>query len=168
MCTGQPSEARGGVGSWTSSQGGPGHAIHMESRRLTVLIRFLCTPRIQTCQYWALLFKVHSHIKYSTIFSLTSASFNCLVDQTVKNLSAMQETRVRPLGEEEPLKKGMESHSSNLAWRTPWTEETCGLHGITKSRTRLNDWLTHTALFRVVLVVLLERWNNIHFSVFFP
>ena len=70
MCTGQPSEARGGVGSWTSSQGGPGHAIHMESRRLTVLIRFLCTPRIQTCQYWALLFKVHSHIKYSTIFSL--------------------------------------------------------------------------------------------------
>ena len=41
----------------------------------------------------------------------------------VKNLPAMQETRVRSLGWEDPLEKGMATHSSILAWRIPWTEE---------------------------------------------
>ena len=50
-----------------------------------------------------------------------------LVTQTVKNLPAMQETRVRSLGWEDPLDKGMVTHSSILAWRIPWTEELCGL-----------------------------------------
>ena len=39
-----------------------------------------------------------------------------LVAQTVKNLSAMQETRVQSLGREDPLEKGMATHSSSLAW----------------------------------------------------
>ena len=43
--------------------------------------------------------------------------------QLVKNLPAMQETRVHPLGREDPLRKGMATHSSILAWRIPWTEE---------------------------------------------
>jgi len=43
------------------------------------------------------------------------------VAQTVKNLPAMQETRVRSLGWEDPLDKGMAIHSSILAWRIPWT-----------------------------------------------
>ena len=51
-----------------------------------------------------------------------------LVAQTVKNLPAMQETRVRSLGREDPLKKGMVTHSSILSWRISWTEEPCGLH----------------------------------------
>ena len=42
---------------------------------------------------------------------------------TVKNLSAMWETGVRSLVREDPLEKGMETHSSILAWRVPWTEE---------------------------------------------
>ena len=46
-----------------------------------------------------------------------------LVAQTVKNLPAMQETQVRSLGREDPLEKEMETHSSILAWRIPWTEE---------------------------------------------
>ena len=46
-----------------------------------------------------------------------------LVAQTVKNLSAMQETRVQYLGQEDPLRKVMATHSSILAWRTPWIEE---------------------------------------------
>ena len=46
-----------------------------------------------------------------------------LVPQMVKNLPAMQETRVRSLGQEDPLEKGMATHSNILAWRTPWTEE---------------------------------------------
>ena len=45
----------------------------------------------------------------------------------VKNLPAMWETWVRSLGEEDPLEKGMATHSSILAWRIPWTEEPGGL-----------------------------------------
>ena len=47
-----------------------------------------------------------------------------LVAQMVKNLPAMQETRLWSLGGEDPLKKGMATHSSILSWRIPWTEET--------------------------------------------
>ena len=43
--------------------------------------------------------------------------------QTVKNLPEMQETQVRSLGWEDPLEKGMATHSSILAWRIPWIEE---------------------------------------------
>ena len=43
--------------------------------------------------------------------------------QTVKNPSAMWETWVRSLSREDPLEEGIATHSSILAWRTPWTEE---------------------------------------------
>ena len=43
--------------------------------------------------------------------------------QMVKNLPAMQETWVRPLGWEDPMEKGMATHSSILAWKMSWTEE---------------------------------------------
>ena len=49
------------------------------------------------------------------------------VAQTVKNLPAMQETWVWSLGWEDPLEKGTATHSSILACRIPWTEETCRL-----------------------------------------
>ena len=49
------------------------------------------------------------------------------VAQMVRNLPAMQETRVQSLGQEDPLEKGMATHSSILAWRIPWTEEPGGL-----------------------------------------
>ena len=49
-----------------------------------------------------------------------------LVAQTVKNLLAMWETRVLSLGQEDPLEEGMATHSSILAWRIPWTEESGG------------------------------------------
>ena len=51
-----------------------------------------------------------------------------LVAQTVKNLPAMQETWVLSLGWKDPLEKAMATHSSILAWRIPWTEETDGLY----------------------------------------
>ena len=44
----------------------------------------------------------------------------------IKNLSAMQETRVLSPGWEDPLEKGMAAHFSILAWRIPWTEEPGG------------------------------------------
>ena len=43
--------------------------------------------------------------------------------QRVKHLPTMRETRVRSLGREDPLEKEMATHSSILAWKIPWTEE---------------------------------------------
>ena len=56
--------------------------------------------------------------------------------QTVKNLPANQETWFQPLGQEDPLEKGMATHSNILAWRIPWTEEP---GGVIKSQTWLSD-----------------------------
>ena len=52
----------------------------------------------------------------------------------VKNLPAMQETQVQSLGSEDPLEKGMATHSSILAWRIPWTEDPGGLHSMGSQR----------------------------------
>ena len=52
----------------------------------------------------------------------------------VKNLPAMQETWVRSLGQEDPLKKGMATHSSILVWRIPWIEEPGGLQSMWSQR----------------------------------
>ena len=49
----------------------------------------------------------------------------------VKNLPAMQENQVQSLGWDDPLKKGMATHSSILAWRIPWTEEPGGSQRVT-------------------------------------
>ena len=53
-----------------------------------------------------------------------------MVAQTVKNLPAMQEAEVQSLGQEDPLQKGMATHSSVLAWRIPWAEEPSGLQSM--------------------------------------
>ena len=57
-----------------------------------------------------------------------------LVAQLVKNPPAMWETWVRSLGWEDPLEKGMATHSSILAWRTSWTEEAGGLQSMGSQR----------------------------------
>ena len=58
--------------------------------------------------------------------------------QTVRNLPVMQETQVRSLGGEDPLQKGMATHSTILAWRIPWTEEPGGLQFMGSQRFRHN------------------------------
>ena len=62
-----------------------------------------------------------------------------LVAQTVKNPPAMKETRVRSLGQEDPLVEVVATHSSILAWRTPWTEKPGGatVHRAAQRRTQL-------------------------------
>ena len=52
----------------------------------------------------------------------------------VKNLPAMQKTRVHSLGWEDLLEKGMATHSSVLAWENPWTEESGGLQSMGSQR----------------------------------
>ena len=56
--------------------------------------------------------------------------------QTVKNLPAMWETQVRSLGQEDPMEKGMATHSSIHAWRIPWTEPPGGLQSVGSQRVR--------------------------------
>ena len=67
---------------------------------------------------------------YTTLFTKTVSFLNhdqllaaSLVAQMVKNRPAMQETQVWSLDQEDLLEKGMATHSSILAWRIPWTEE---------------------------------------------
>ena len=60
--------------------------------------------------------------------------FASLVAQIAQNLPAMQETQVRSLGQEDPLQKGMATHSSILAWRILRTEEPGGLQSVGSQR----------------------------------
>ena len=48
----------------------------------------------------------------------------------VKNLPAVQETQAWSLDQDDPLEKGMDTHSSILAWRIPWTEDPGGLQSL--------------------------------------
>ena len=97
----------------------------------------------------------HSAIAYSKegflilmewdINSFWNIDWACLVAQMVKNLPAMQGTQVQFLGWEDPLEKGMTTHSSILAWRIPWTEEPGGLQSMGSYRVR-HDWVTNTVI----------------------
>ena len=60
----------------------------------------------------------------------------------VKNLPSMPETQIQSLGQEDPLQKGMATHSSIIAWRIPWTEELGGLQSVgSQTQTQLRDIL---------------------------
>jgi len=72
------------------------------------------------------------------VFEPDSVSRASLVAQMVKNPPAMPETWVCSLGWEDPLEEGMATHSSILAWRTPWTEEPGGLQSMGSQRIRHN------------------------------
>ena len=61
-----------------------------------------------------------------------------LVAQLVKSLPAMCENLVRSLGPEDPVEKEMATHSSVLAWRSPWTEEPGGLQSMGSQRVGLD------------------------------
>ena len=98
-----------------------------------------------------------------TVLPLTCAPlyFRGWVAQTVKRLSAMQETRVRFLGWEDTLEKGIATHSSILAWRIPWTEEPGRLWSMGSQRVG-HDWATSLSLFihTTTLDVAPVSWVN--------
>ena len=58
----------------------------------------------------------------------------------------MQKTQVQSLHQEDPLEKGMATHSSILAWEIPWTEEPVGLQSMVSQRVRY-DWQTNALTF---------------------
>ena len=65
-----------------------------------------------------------------------------LVAEMVKNVPAVQETQVRPLGREDPREKEMATHSSTLAWEIPWTQEPGRLQSMGLQRVGHN-WLNN-------------------------
>ena len=69
-----------------------------------------------------------------------------LVAQTAKNLTAMQETPVQSLGQEDPLEKEMATHSNILAWRIPWTEKPGRLQSMGWQSVG-HDWATNAFTF---------------------
>ena len=70
----------------------------------------------------------------------------------VKNLSAVLETRVWSLSQEDPLEKGITIHSSILTWRIPWIEEPGRLQSMGSQRVR-HDWATNTFTFQMCVCV---------------
>ena len=68
------------------------------------------------------------------------------VAQMVKNQPAMKETLVCSLGWDDPLEKGMATHSSVLAWRIPWTEEPHALQSMGSQRVRHYRVTEHTRM----------------------
>ena len=108
--------------------------------RLTSHIRRCCSNSLGTREW--------------TILGRVGAS---LVAQMVKNLPALQETWLRSLGGEDPLEEGMATHSSNLAWEIPRTEEPGGLQSMGSQRVRHDwghiheTWVYPEYLFRVTL-----------------
>ena len=76
--------------------------------------------------------------KFLIFYQFTWAS---LVVQMVKHLPAMWETWVQSLGWEDPLEKAMATHSSTLAWKIPWMEETGRLQSMGSQRVG-HDWAT--------------------------
>ena len=83
----------------------------------------------------------------------------CPMAQMVNNLPAMQETWIWFLGQEDPLEKGMTTHSSLLAWEIPWTEQPGGLQSMGSQRVRHN-WATNT-LMDIWMVTDLCHYNDV-------
>ena len=84
----------------------------------------------------------------------------------VKNLPVMQdlqETQVQSLGQEDPVEEGMATHSSTLAWRIMWTEQSVGLcivHKVAKNQAQLNRLSTHECILEISMVgtSLVVQW----------
>ena len=74
-----------------------------------------------------------------------------------KNLPAVQETWVQSLGEEDPLEKGMATHSSILAWEIPWTDSPWGHKELDTT-----ERLTHIEIISIESFLYAKRWAR-HF-----
>ena len=81
-----------------------------------------------------------------------------LVAQMVKNLPLVRNTWVQSLGWEDPLEKGMATHSSILAWRIPWTEEPGRLPPMGSQKVG-HDWVTNTFTLSALIGSWTWRWG---------
>ena len=113
--------------------------------------------RLITLQYYSGFCHIASTFDHHSL--LPGASLEA---QRINRLPAMQETRVRSLGWEDPLEKEMATHSSILAWRIPWLEEPSGLQSTGSQRVG-HDWATSLSCLRSILICLYspsqEQWD---------
>ena len=89
-----------------------------------------------------------------------------MVAKMVNNLSAMQETQIQSLGWEDPLDKGMATHSSILAWKISWTEEPDGLQSWACKQSDISECLTlsHTCCCCSVTQLFPTLWDPMDYS----
>ena len=107
-------------------------------RGLSILLIFSSLKK-----FFFLIVFLFSLLSTSSLVSIIYLFFSCLrfilgaslVAQMVKNLLAMQETWVRSLGQEDPMEKGMTTHSSILAWRIQWAKELGRLQSMESKKT---------------------------------
>ena len=86
-------------------------------------------------------------VHYGIFSSIHGFAWGFPGDSVVNNLTALQETWVRALDQEDRLEEEMATHSSILAWRIPWTEEPGGLQSTgSQSQTRLKQLSVHNGL----------------------
>ena len=116
---------------------------------------------VGSTEQWGSLTKMPLYTNSIWEINLLWSSRASLVAQLVKNLHAVQETQVWSLGGEDPLEKGMATHSNILAWRTPWTEESGGLQ-TTGSQRVGHDWLSYTFTFHFAVVLPNHEFNSLH------
>ena len=117
--------------------------------------RNLCVV-FKNCKF-SLYMCVFLHILFLKVL-LRSTS---LVAQKVKNPPSMQETRDRSPGREDPLEKEMETLSSILAWKIPWTEEPGGLQSMGSQRVG-QDWETSLSLCSILAWRLSWTFRIVH------
>ena len=132
-----------------------------------ILFLFCCyCSMVSTGNRDKMLLCSHVHTRNPFIHFLCTflhASRPSLVAQTIKNPSAMQEPWGRSLDQEDPLEKGMATHSSILAWTIPWIKESGVLQSTGSQRVR-HDWAANTFPFPgstcIDFVNILKWWNN--------
>ena len=88
-------------------------------------------------------------------FHFHTNNWASLMAQMVKNLPAMQETQVQSLVQEDPLEKGMATHSSILAWKIPWAEELRGLQSMELQRVGYSS-ATNTFIIMMMMMMMIK------------
>ena len=110
---------------------------HMSSCSSTLILVTLNTDKYQTMTMF-------SHLTKTLSCPVAAASSVCSPGGSDgKEPACNVGDQVQSLGREDPLEKGMATHSSTLAWRIPWTEEPGGLQPMRSQRVR-HDWATNT------------------------
>ena len=126
--------------------------IHLSPPSWTALHSSHSTPggrhRAPSWAPWAPQQVLPSYILHTWLEPWISISFlnnwASLVDQTVKNPPALQDTWVWSPSQEDPLEEEIVTDSNTLAWRTPWTEEPGGLQSmVSQSQAWLRDFHSH-------------------------